>query len=227
MISISNLTVSYGKNVVLSSLEAHFDGGKIHGVVGLNASGKTTLFNTLYGFIKPDSGTIMCNNANLKRKDIGYMESSNYFYPYLTGEEYLRLFKCDAKSTIDFDKLIDMFQIPVGRPIENYSAGMQKKLAFVSILMLNRKILMLDEPFNSLDTESTYILQQVLLRLKLSGLTILLSSHIFEPLINICDEMFYLANGKCVKMKSKHDLSEIENDLNIKYQSLFKTLFHK
>jgi len=225
MISISNLTVRYGSKIVLSSLDANFDAGKIHGIVGLNGSGKTTFFNTLYGFIKPDSGSIMSDNANLKRRDIGYLESSNFFYPYLTGTEYLKLFQSNTTSKLNFDKLIEMLQIPVHLPIESYSAGMQKKLAFISIVKLNRKILLLDEPFNSLDTESVYVIQQVLLRLKSNGLTILLSSHIFEPLINICDEIFYLTDGRCNKMDSKHDLKGIEDELNIKYQPLLKALF--
>ena len=87
MITISNLKVSYGKNKVLEDLNLEIEPATIHGLVGLNGAGKTTLLNTIYGLKKSDSGLIHYNNSPIKRKEIAYLETINYFYPRITGKE--------------------------------------------------------------------------------------------------------------------------------------------
>ncbi|RLD52853.1 MAG: hypothetical protein DRJ05_17045, partial [Bacteroidetes bacterium] len=94
MIIIEKLNVSYGKEkLVLKDLSASLPEGKIHGIVGLNGSGKTTLLNTMFGLMKYSSGTIMYGEIFLNKKDISYLVTENYFYPNITGNEYLSLFK--------------------------------------------------------------------------------------------------------------------------------------
>lgn len=93
MLTIRNLQVEYKKqSLILKGITLSMESGKIHGIVGLNGAGKTTLLNTLYGFIRPVEGSILYNDNPLHRRDIAYLEAENYFYPYMTGHEYLDLF---------------------------------------------------------------------------------------------------------------------------------------
>lgn len=93
MLTIRNLQVEYKKqSLILKGITLSMESGKIHGIVGLNGAGKTTLLNTLYGFIRPVEGSILYNDNPLHRRDIAYLEAENYFYPYMTGREYLDLF---------------------------------------------------------------------------------------------------------------------------------------
>lgn len=92
MLTIRNLQVEYKKEFpVLKGIDLSMESGKIHGLVGLNGAGKTTLLNTLYSFIRPSAGSVSYNDRSLKRQDIAYLEAENYFYPYMTGREYLDL----------------------------------------------------------------------------------------------------------------------------------------
>ena len=93
MISIKDLTVNYGSNVVIKSLNIDFSLHNIYGIVGLNGSGKTTFFNTLSTLLKSSSGEILFNEREIKSEDTGYLETVNHFYSRITGNEYLKIFR--------------------------------------------------------------------------------------------------------------------------------------
>jgi ABC-2 type transport system ATP-binding protein len=114
--------------------------------------------------------------------------------------------------------------------IDSYSTGMKKKLAFLSILILNKEIVILDEPFNGMDIESIYIFQRILLKLKSQHKIILISSHILNTLEQVCDKIYFLNNKKfeagydkpdylCLQDKiqnlltDKLDLSKLNNSI--------------
>jgi ABC-2 type transport system ATP-binding protein len=195
MLTIENLTVGYKKEVnVLKGLSLSMGTGKIHGFAGLNGSGKTTLLNTLYGFITPSAGHIAYKNQPLKRKDIAYLEAENYFYPYMTGREYLSLFP-EGKVTFDIDRWQQLFSLPLDEITENYSTGMRKKLALLAVLKQDKPVLILDEPFNGLDLESSFLLTTILEQLQSKGTTLLITSHIYESLTGCCHYIHYLTDG--------------------------------
>lgn len=225
MISIHDLNLSFNDNKVLNGLTLSLEEGKIYGIVGLNGSGKTTLFNCMYGFINAEQGTITRESVPLKRCDVAYLETNNYFYPFLTGKEYLDLFgENDGKSS-GYQHMIKLLNLPLEKMIEELSTGMKKKLAFIAILKLNRDILILDEPFNGMDTESIYIIQRLLVKLKDAGKTIVLSSHIFEPLKNICDHIFYLSGGRASEIDRNEGMAELIAELDAKYHEQIDQLF--
>ncbi len=191
MLTIQNLQAAYGSHLVLDQLEATFQPGKVHGILGLNGSGKTTLFNTLYGFLPPTDGNVLFDNQPLQPNHIAYLETNNYFYPWLRGREYLQLL-AQGNPSFNIDHWNSLFDLPLDGLIENYSTGMKKKLAFLGTLTFNRPILILDEPFNGVDVESSEKIELVLQRLKQLEKTILLSSHIIHSLTEICDSIFLL-----------------------------------
>ena len=193
MIDIQKLRVEYDNKIVLNDLTVQFKKGLVHGLVGLNGAGKTTFLNTLFGFKKPTSGTTYFDNRPVKRLDIGYLEAENFFYSNITGIEFLDLFSDDLSDIPAWNKLLFL---PLDELVEHYSTGMKKKLALLAILKLNRDILILDEPFNGLDLETTELVKKIIHKLREQGKTILLTSHVFELLMGVCDEIHLLESGQ-------------------------------
>lgn len=212
MISIKELTVKFGSNIVLNDISRDFHLNKIYGIIGLNGSGKTTFFNTLSALIKPNAGEIIFESRKINLRDINYLETTNFFYSRITGNEYLKFFE-QTNPKFNLHSLQIYTKLPLDDLIESYSTGMKKKLAILSILKKDKPVFLFDEPFNGIDMETNKIIELIILALKEKGKTIFISSHILDPLIQICDEIFFLEKGKFAKSYDKTDYNKIENDL--------------
>lgn len=211
MISIKQLVVSYQPdNPIIKGLNLKMDENKIHGIVGLNGSGKTTLLNAIFGLKRPVTGIVLFQGRKASKKDISYLVTENYFYSNITGREYLQLFKNKDFLT---GKWNELFLLPLDELIDNYSSGMKKKLALMGSLKQNKPVMILDEPFNGLDIESTRILRMILLKLKEQGKTIIITSHIIETLTNLCDSIHFLEEGKIKFSKSKSEFAVFEKEI--------------
>ncbi|MHC1707068.1 MAG: ATP-binding cassette domain-containing protein [Bacteroidales bacterium] len=211
MIIIENLVVAYQKdNNVLNHVNLHLNPGEIHGIVGLNGAGKTTLFNTMFGLIKPLSGSVSFNQERLIKKQIAYLETESYFYPNITGREYLSLFE---NKNFDLGAYNNIFELPLDSLIDHYSTGMKKKLAILGLLKLDKPVNILDEPFNGLDLETAKVLQLMMIKLKQSGKTIIVSSHILESLTSVCDSIHYLENGVITFSRTNKEFDNLERDI--------------
>lgn len=211
MITISNLSVSYSKKKVLSDVKLSIPLNSIYGIVGLNGAGKTTLFNTIYGIKKKDSGTILFNEEIISKKLIGYLETENFFYSNITGIEYLRLF---FNNKLEIKKWNNLFELPLDELIDNYSSGMKKKIALLSIIFQKKPILILDEPFNGLDLQASRTLSTIIKEVSKTS-TVIISSHILDTLLNLCDIISYLKNGKIEFTKKENEFSSIEKEIFI------------
>lgn len=216
MIKIDNLKVNYGNNNVLNELCLEISSNTIHGLVGLNGSGKTTLLNTIYGLKSKVLGTIQHKDEAIKRINIAFLETINYFYPRITGKEYLNIFNTQNPN-FDIDNWNTLFELPLNKLIEDYSTGMKKKLALMGIICLDREVLILDEPFNGIDLETVQKIKTLLLKLKTKK-TIIITSHILESLLPICDSISYLNDGKIEFTKGKKNFHEIENKIFAMHQ---------
>jgi ABC-2 type transport system ATP-binding protein len=212
MISIKDLSLSFGSNLVLNNINYDFPLNKIYGIIGLNGSGKTTFFNTLSTLMRPTVGEIYFNDREIFLKDINYLETVNFFYSRITGNEYLKFFK-QTNDKFNLLSLQNYTKLPLDDLIETYSTGMKKKLAILSILKKDKPVFLFDEPFNGIDMETNKIIELIILALKEKEKTIFISSHILDPLIQICDKIFFLENGKFTKSYGKTDYNEIEKDL--------------
>ncbi|GHT20706.1 ABC transporter [Bacteroidia bacterium] len=211
MITINNISISYNnKRNVINGLNLKIAANTINGIVGLNGAGKTTLFNAIFGLKTIQNGEILLDNQPFTKKSMAYLPAENYFFYNITGREYLQLFKKDFTEIEKWNKL---FQLPLNQQIEEYSTGMKKKLAIFGVLMQEKPIVLLDEPFNGLDIETCRLLRLVLLRLKESCKTLIVSSHIIETLTNLCDEIHLLESGKITKSVSQVDFSTFEKEV--------------
>lgn len=217
MIIIKEVNISYsGGKKVIDTLSLSLNPDTIHGIVGLNGAGKTTLLNAIYGLKKIDSGEITLNGEKITKKEISYLVTENFFYSNITGREYLSLFK---NHQFNNDKWNELFSLPLDQIIDTYSTGMKKKLAILATLRQDKSVMILDEPFNGLDIETSRIIRSILLRLKDKGKTIILTSHIIETLTNLCDYIHYLEKGKIKFSKGKDEFLDFEKEL---YDSIEK-----
>lgn len=98
MLQIEQVSIRYGSFEALSDISWQINSGETHGIAGLNGAGKTSLLNAIYGYKSLAKGQILWNHAPLNNSQTAYLESGNYFYPGITGEEYLSLFQ-ETKST--------------------------------------------------------------------------------------------------------------------------------
>ena len=221
MIEIKNIHVSFSRKKVLNELSASFNSSEIHGIVGLNGAGKTTLFNAISNVIIPDSGEILFNGRKIKHSDSEFIETDNYFYSNITGNEYLNIFPASNKN-FSLEAFQELFKLPLGYLIETYSNGMKKKLALLAVLKQDKPIYIFDEPFNGLDLETNKVLEIVIKKLREKSKTIFISSHILEPLEDICDDIHHLSNGVITSSYKKENFSHLKSGL---FDELVKTAY--
>lgn len=217
MLKIEELNVSYNTAPVLQNANAQFATGNVTGIIGLNGAGKTTLFNSIAGIIKIQSGRLLLNGNPLHHEHIAYLETVNYFYPLLTGREYLSVFD-QTNIRYKEENLQLLLHLPLNERIENYSTGMRKKLALMALLKQEKSVYIFDEPFNGLDLESNKLLELMINNLKEQGKTILLSSHILDPLLQVCNTILLLEQGRFVKSYSPDEFHTIEEALFSHYK---------
>ncbi len=212
MIVINNLSFSYNEKLVLQNINISFEENLTHGIVGLNGSGKTTFFNILAGFLSEDKGTIELNGQKIKKNDIAYIDSESFFYPKLTGLEFLSVF---PNTNLNYDEveLARIFDLPLDEFIDNYSTGMKKKLLIISQLKQDKKIFILDEPFNGLDMESNKTLQMIIELLNNKNKTIFIASHIIEPLYTICQKIHHLKYKHFAKSYSSSEFKQLDAEV--------------
>lgn len=198
MIEFKNLKLAYGNHIVIEDLNAVWKEPGIYGIVGLNGAGKTTLFQAMSGMKKPAAGQIFVDEKPLIKRQIFFLETYPYFYPNITGREYLSLFEC-TRENYNESQLLAFLQLPLDDLIENYSTGMKKKLALMAMLKKEKAVYLLDEPFNGLDLESNHILEVILEVLKEKGSTVFIASHILDPMLRLCDGIDILESGNFKK----------------------------
>lgn len=211
MIEINNLSKSFGKNQVLKNISMAFSKGKVYGIVGENGAGKTTLFRCIAG-LESFSGEIISDNSPLKNH-LGLLQTEPFFFTKITGKEYIRLL-CNArgKTNIEIENK-NIFDLPLNQYASTYSTGMKKKLAITAILLQENDYFILDEPFNGVDIQSNILLTEIILKLKDLNKIVLISSHIFSTLNDICDEIHLLKKGELIKTVQKNDFKSLEQEM--------------
>ena len=214
MLEILNLHKAYGSYVVLHDASLNLRPGTIHGLVGANGAGKTTLINCLYGLENDFAGTVRDTAGPAVREHTGLLPYEPYFYPRLTGREYLEFcLQARGQPVVDFTGWNQILELPLDQYADEYSAGMRKKLALLALLVQQFDYLILDEPFNGLDLEANLLLKAILKRLRDRGTGILLTSHILGALTETCDEISVLVDGRVQRHYTAAEFGTLEHDL--------------
>jgi ABC-2 type transport system ATP-binding protein len=239
MFTINNLTFGYGgigkgAKAVLKGVSLEVPSASVSGIIGYNGAGKTTLLDAIYGLVAAPREVFVLDGRTLKRENVAYLQAQNFFYSGITGRDYLELFRSKGRANDLSDSSdgkrdsIEMWgellSLPLDESIENYSTGMRKKLALAGVLMLDKEMVMLDEPFNGLDVEAVAILQRILRRLADRGRTVIVTSHIIESLTGVCDRLALLREGRIEKMYGRDEFESLAeffcNEIDRKYNIL-------
>lgn len=211
MIKIENYSKVYKDKTVLNNINLELEKGKIYGFTGKNASGKTMLFKAICGFIIPTKGKIFINNKEIG-KDIDFPEKCGViietpgFINSISGFKNLKIL-ASINNLIDDSKIKNVMELVGLNPsekinVKKYSLGMKQKLAIAQAIMEEPELLILDEPMNSLDVDSVENIRNILLDIKNTGTTILISSHNVNDINILSDEIYKVENGVVSKLKS-------------------------
>ncbi|MCB0519274.1 MAG: ATP-binding cassette domain-containing protein [Lewinellaceae bacterium] len=211
MISIENLTKSYGAHQVLKGINLKLASGQVHGIVGENGAGKTTLFKCIAG-LEDYGGNIESSFSPLKNH-LGLLPTDPYFFSKITGREYLQLL-CNARQQpLAGTDEKNIFDLPLNQYAATYSTGMKKKLALTAILLQQNEIFILDEPFNGVDIQSNMVITGIIHKLRSLGKTLLISSHIFSTLSDTCDVIYMLKDGQFIRQAGRDGFAEMEVEM--------------
>ncbi|GAA4350206.1 hypothetical protein GCM10023185_07750 [Hymenobacter saemangeumensis] len=214
MIEIDKLSKSFGSQQVLREVSLRLRPGTIHGLVGANGAGKTTLINCLYGLESRFTGSVRESSGQPLRQLTGLLPYEPYFYPRLTGREYLEFcLQARGHKVVDFSGWNRLLELPLDQYADEYSAGMRKKLALLAVLVQDFRYLILDEPFNGLDMEANLLLREILRKLRQRGTGILLTSHILGAMTEVADEVTVLVAGQVQRHYLAHEFHSLEADL--------------
>lgn len=224
MITADNLTVRLDRRDILSRLNMHLTEGAIHGIVGINGAGKTTLLRTLYGLLRPTSGSVTRNGRPLNRREMALLETEPAFYEGMTGRDLLDL-TAHYHPSSDPEPYLRLFALPADEPVDNWSTGMKRKLALSSVLMQRKEVVLLDEPFNGLDMESLYVTRQLLSRRRAEGATLVVTSHLMEPLAELCDDLFVLDGAAIAARYDRREFPRAVRELEVIFRRRYEAEF--
>lgn len=214
---VKNVNKSFGDRKVVDNLSFELSKPGVFGLLGTNGAGKTTTIRMILGIIKKDSGDITWNNKEVTRKNVnfGYLPEERGLYPKSKIYDQLMYFaNLKGMNKVDADKAIKYWleKLKVSEYInytaEKLSKGNQQKIQFITSVLHNPDLIVLDEPFSGLDPVNTEILSNVMKELIKEGKYIIMSSHQMNSIEEFCTDLVILNRGKTVL---KGNLKEIKN----------------
>lgn len=224
MITIDNLTKTYGSVVALDQLSLSVKSEKITTLLGANGSGKTTALRAMTGLLPFETGHIEVGGIDVKqqpqqaRRLMGVFPDQFGLYPRLTTREHLQYFgrlhglhKIKLQDAINY--LVDALQLQdiIDRRTQGFSQGQRMKVALGRALVHKPRLLILDEPTRGLDILSIRLLRELLLGLKQNGTTILLSSHVMAEVETLSDDIIIINKGEVMNTGSPLELLQATN----------------
>ena len=209
MLEIINGYKKYKNLEVLSDINLKFEDGKMYAIIGANGSGKSLILKALSGYNKLTSGKVLQNGKEI-RKNNNYIENAGIIIenPVMVNEytitenlEYLKKMSENSKD-IDLDKWYKYFEIEEYKEkrFSELSLGTKQKVALIQAFMHNPKNILLDEPFNALDKKAVIKVKELLIEEKKKGKLIIIVTHINDEILEECDEVIELENGKVSKI---------------------------
>ncbi|KAB7789220.1 ABC transporter ATP-binding protein [Bifidobacterium cebidarum] len=208
-VSIRGLFKRFGNNIAVNGLSLDIPVGSFYGLVGPNGAGKTTTLNMVTGLLTPDAGLAMIlgadvwRNVNAAKRIIGVMPQPDQIFDRLTGLQLLvyagmlRGMK-RTEATARARDLLAAFDLnaAAGTMVTDYSAGMTKKICLASAMIHSPRILVLDEPFESVDPVSSANLKDILIEYARTGGTVIISSHVMALVEKMCTHVAVVNNGQ-------------------------------
>ena len=225
MLEIQHFTKRYGKKTAVDDLSLTIQAGEICAFIGHNGAGKTTTLKACCGILPFEEGDILVDGISVRRnpvackRKIAYLPDNPDLYEFMTGTKYLNF-------------IADVFQVPSGQregrirdyaerleltddlaqPISTYSHGMKQKLAVISALLHQPRLMLMDEPFVGLDPKATHVLKGLMADLCAQGSAIFFSTHVLEVAERLCHKVAIIKNGKLVAAGA---MEEVKGDQSL------------
>ena len=220
-VELHDVTKRYNEIVAVNNMNLTISSGEIFALLGPNGSGKSTTLKMLLGLIQPTTGLINVLGLDVQKdpvavkQQVGYVPESPNIYEFLTGIEYLD-FIGDIYSMPASEKqqriteYLKALQLDgrEGDMINSYSDGMKKKISLISAFLHKPKLLILDEPINTLDPRSARIVKDFLHELKAQGVTTILSTHVLEIAEAVCDRIGIMYQGNILALGNMEQLRQ-------------------
>ena len=229
LVQVHHVTKTFDYKSALKDISFVVPAGQICGLLGPNGAGKTTLFRLLMGILKATEGKLLVDGLDAfddridVMRRIGFLPDEPVFYSYLSGREILEL--SAAMHGLDvaaaMGRLSDVIaRLRLADDIDNYaedySRGMKKKLGLLLALLHEPRLLVLDEPTNGLDVESTHLFYELIQEVASEGATVLFSTHLMDHVTRLCshavilNEGVIVAQGSLAQLSSAHDGATLE-----------------
>ena len=225
MLKINNLTKSYGEKKAVDDLTLHILPGEVYGFIGHNGAGKTTTIKACTGIMQFDAGEIFIDGISVKENPLeckarlAYIPDNPDLYEFMSGIQFLTfiadIFGVGAKERTErIYKYADMFELTadLAQPISAYSHGMKQKLAIISALIHEPKLIIMDEPFVGLDPKASHILKELMREICDRGGAIFFSTHVLEVAEKLCDKVAIIKGGKLVRSGT---MEEVKGDTSL------------
>ena len=225
MLEVKNIVKKYGTNTAVNNLSFTVDDGEIFGLLGENGAGKTTTFRIIMGLLEANSGEVLLDHEKIdysKTDKIGFVTEERSLLTKLSVQEQIEFYatlKGMEKKDIDkkLDEWLEKFEITSykNRKIKELSKGNQQKIQFISAVIHEPKLLILDEPFTGLDPINVKLMKDAIIDLKNKGCSIIFSSHQMEYIEDFCEKLIILVKGKVVLEGRLKDIKESYAKKNI------------
>lgn len=225
MLKIEHLTKIYGDKKAVDDLSLHIRPGEIYGFIGHNGAGKTTTLKSCCGILQYDSGEITVDGVSMKKdpitckSKIAYIPDNPELYEFMTGLQFLNFIADIFKvSTTDRKERIktyaDAFEITadLNQSISAYSHGMKQKLAIISALLHDPKLVIMDEPFVGLDPKATHLLKEIMKDMCSKGAAVFFSTHVLDVAEKLCDKVAVIKGGKLIRFGT---MEEVKGDASL------------
>ena len=220
ILEIKGYTKSYGEGKkAADNVTLTVESGDIYGFIGHNGAGKSTTIRAVVGVLDFSEGDIYIDGHSVKdepiecKKITAYIPDNPDLYENLTAIQYLDfiadVFEIDeAKRKEVIKKYADMFEITdsLGDLISSYSHGMKQKLAIISALIHEPKLIVMDEPFVGLDPKASYTLKQIMHDLCDQGIAIFFSTHVLDVAQKLCNKVAIIKQGKIIDSGNMEDM---------------------
>ena len=225
MIEIKNVTKKYGDNVALKNVSFTVDDGEIFAFIGHNGAGKTTLIKAIVGIHTFDEGDILINGKSIIKdpieckKEMAFVPDNPELYEHMKAIDFIN-FICDIYEVPqdvrkeNITKYAKMFEMEdnLNNTIDSFSHGMKQKIALISALAHNPKVLIMDEPFVGLDPKAVFDVKEVMNKMVDDGKIIFFSTHILDVAEKLCSRVAIIKKGELLKVGS---MKEVKGDTSL------------
>ena len=214
-LQLDNVSTFVGKTVLVKNATFEVKPGEIIGLIGPNGAGKTTIMKTILGLMK-FKGKVVVNGREVSENDhqaldkAGALIEHPAIYPFLTGKQNLTLYAHDQKDMVSLISDLQMSSY-INNKAKGYSLGMKQKLGIAIALLNQPQIVILDEPMNGLDIESTIRVRKLIKRYSDQGTAFLISSHILSELQKVMTRVVLISRGQIILNKEVAEFEKISH----------------